>query len=125
MTPEKNAEFVKLMIWTIPTLRQKGDIVIDDLNRQIRFIKGIDILTYYTPTDPTKEKEPLLNRNLQRKLLPEKTFEQKQQNAKKSMTRSINTLKQGPKEKERGRKNTKIVRIMRTFMIVNANYKKQ
>ena len=101
MTPEKNAEFVKLMIWTIPTSRQE---VIDDLNRQIKFIKGIDILTYYTPTDPTKEKEPLLNRNLQRKWLPEKTVEQKQQQAKESKTRAINTLKQGPKERERAKK---------------------
>ena len=56
MTPEKNAEFVKLMIWTIPTSRQE---VIDDLNRQIKFIKGIDILTYYTPTENYKEDDSL------------------------------------------------------------------
>ena len=47
------------MILTIPTLKQEGDTILDDLNRQIKFIKGIDILTYYTPTDSNKEQEPL------------------------------------------------------------------
>ena len=117
IAPEKKTESLKFMIWTIPILRQEGDTILDDLNRQIKFIKGIDILTYYTPTDPTKEKEPLLNRNLQRKWLPEKTVEQKQQNAKQSITRAINTLKQDSKEGERARKKSKkdqkIVSIMR------------
>ena len=96
MTPERT-KIVKFLIWTIPTLRQEEDAILDDLNRQIKFIKEIDILTYYTPTDPTKEKEPLLNRNLQRKWLPEKTVEQKQQQAKESIARAKNTLKQGTK----------------------------
>ena len=36
----------KNRIWTMPTLRQEGDTILDDLNRQIKFLKGIDILTY-------------------------------------------------------------------------------
>ena len=58
----EKGEFLKFKILTIPAL-------IQDLKRQIKFIKGIDIHTYYTPTDLTKEKEPLLNINLQRKWL--------------------------------------------------------
>ena len=106
LTPEEKTEFVKFQILTIPKLRQEGDTILDDLNRQIKFIKGIDILTYYTPTDPNKENKPLLNRNLQRKWLPQKTVDQKQQKAKQSITRAINILKQGPKERERARKKS-------------------
>ena len=64
MTPEKKTEFVKFQILKIPELRQEGDTILDYLNRKIKFIKGMDILTYYNPTDPSKEKEPLLNRKL-------------------------------------------------------------
>ena len=48
MTPEKKTEFVKFQILKIPELRQGGDTILDDLNRQIKFIKGINILKYYT-----------------------------------------------------------------------------
>ena len=56
MTPEEKLEDVKFLIWTIPHLIKEGDTVIDELNQQIKFFKGIDILTYYIPTDPTKVK---------------------------------------------------------------------
>ena len=69
MTPEKRTEYVQFLIWTLPIIRQEGDTLVDDLNRQVKFIKGRDILTYYIPTDPTKEKEPVLNKNLQKKWL--------------------------------------------------------
>ena len=88
-TPEEGTDFVKFMMLTIPTLRQERDTILDGLNRQVKFIKGIDILPYYTSTDPNKEKEPLLKRNLQRKWLPQKTLDQKQQTAKQSITRAI------------------------------------
>ena len=60
------------------------------------YFKGVDILTYYIPADPTKEKEPLLNKNLQIKWLPEKTVEQKLQLEKESIARAKNKLKQNP-----------------------------
>ena len=81
------------------------------INRRIKptnnSFKGIDILTYYIPTDPTKVKEPLLNINLQRKWLPAKTVEQKQLQEKESVARAKNTLKQSPTKKERARKKSK------------------
>ena len=49
---------------------QLDDTLLDYLNHQIKFLKGKDILTYYTPRDPTKVKEPLLNRELSDKWLP-------------------------------------------------------
>ena len=65
------------------------------------------MLTYYIPTDTTKVKEPLLNRNLQRKWLPAKTVEQNQLQEKESLARAKNKLKQSPIERERARKKSK------------------
>ena len=61
----------KIIICTIPgmditNLRQEGDTLVDNLNKRFKSLKGRDILTYYIPTDPTKEKEPLLNKTLQK-----------------------------------------------------------
>ena len=39
MTPEEKTEFSKFMILTIPTLRQEGDTILENLNMQIKFIK--------------------------------------------------------------------------------------
>ena len=106
MTPEQKLEQVKFLIWTLPTLIKEGDTLIDELNQQIKCLKGIDILSYYIPTDPTKVKEPLLNINLQRKWLLAKTVEQKQLQEKESVK---NFLKQSPIKRERARKKkTKI-----------------
>ena len=87
----------------------------------------MDITTF---NDPTKEKEPLLNKNLQRKWLPAKTVEQKRQLEKESIARAQNKLKQNSIEKERDRKKSKkgpkIVKIMKqqpvTFYSCNGNH---
>ena len=64
-----------------------------------------------------KEKEPLLNRKLQRKWLPAKSVAQKIQNQNQSLARAENTLKLGPKERERAwklsKKDPKMVRVMK------------
>ena len=49
ITTDENLEYVKFLIWTLPTLIKEGDTLIDKLNQQIHFLKGIDILTYYIP----------------------------------------------------------------------------
>ena len=77
MTPKEMDEYVQFMVWTIPLLMKPGDTLMDELNLHIKYFKGVDILTYYIPTDPTKDKEPMLNKTLQEKWLPEKTMEQK------------------------------------------------
>ena len=45
MTPEEKLEYVKF--WTLPHLMKEGDTSIDELNQQIKFFKGIDILHPY------------------------------------------------------------------------------
>ena len=121
MTPKEMEEYVQFMVWTLPLIMKEGDT-------HIKYFKGVDIPTYYIPTDPTKEKEPLLNKNLQK--IWQKTVEQKRQLEKESITRAKNKLKQNPIEKEKARKNAKrdrqIVRLMKqppvTFYSCNANH---
>ena len=79
----------------LPTLLEP---ILDELNLQIKYFKGVDILTYYTPSDPTKDKEPKLNSRLQKKWLPEKTVAHKQQLAKESETMARKKLLEGPSE---------------------------
>ena len=88
---DKNSQF---MVWTITLLMEKGNTLMDELNLNIKYFKGVDILTYYIPTDPTKDKEPMLNKTLQKKWLPKKTVEQKRQLEKESEARAKNKLKQ-------------------------------
>ena len=57
----------------------------------------------YTPSDPTKDKEPKLNRSLQKKWLPEKTDGHKQQLAKESEIMARKRLLEGPSECEKTR----------------------
>ena len=64
----------------------------------------MDILTYYTSSDPTKDKEPKLNYILQKEYLPTKTFAQKQQLAKESEIMARKKLLEGPEERAKTRK---------------------
>ena len=83
--------------------------------RNIRWVKStnqilqrVDILTYYTPSDPTKDKEPKLNRGLQKKWLPKKTVTHKQQLEKEKDMRTRNRLMEGPSERAKNRKRVKM-----------------
>ena len=84
---------------------QEGDNILDELNRKIVFLKGKGILSYYIPTNPNKEKEPILDRKLQRKWLPLKSEAQKTQ--KQSKTRAENLIKLRPRERGKVRKNVR------------------
>ena len=88
---------------TLPTLLEPTDTILDELNLQIKYFKGVDILTYYTPSDPTKDKEPKLNSRLQKKWLPEKTVAHKQQLEKESEIMARKRLLEGPSEREKTR----------------------
>ena len=92
------------MINTLPTLKKLTDALLDNLNLQIKYFHGVDILTYYTPSDPTKDKEPLLNYELQKKWLPAKTVAQKHQLAKESEIMAKKKLLEGPEERAKRRK---------------------
>ena len=104
MTAEEMEKYIKFITETLPLQIKSGDTVMDELNLHIKYFKGVDILTYYTPTDPTKDKEPILNKTLQNKWLPQRTVAQKIQLKKESEMRAKNKLKEGPVERERARK---------------------
>ena len=103
MTPKEMYEYVQFMVWTIPLLMKPGDTLMDELNLHIKYFKVVDILTCYIPTNPTKDKEPMLNKNK-------------------------NKLKQGPVEREKSRKKDEKgpKRLMKqvpvTFYSCNANH---
>ena len=127
MTPKEMDDYVQFMVGTIPLLMKPGDTLMDELNLHIKYFKGVDILTYYIPTDPTKDKEPMLNKTLQKRWQPQKTVEQKRQLEKESEMIAKNKLEQGPAEREKSRKKYKqIVRLMKqvplTFYTCNANH---
>ena len=47
----------------LTTLMEPGYTLLDELNLHIEYFKGVDILTYYIPSNPTKDKEPRLKEN--------------------------------------------------------------
>ena len=107
MTPKDLEEYVLFMVWTILLIMEEDDTLMDELNLNIKYFKGVDILTYYIPTDPTKDKEPMLNKTLQKKWLHEKTVKQKRLLEKESEMIAKNKLKQGLAEREKSRKSPK------------------
>ena len=64
LTPERKEEFEEFKTQKLPGMLKEDDTILDYLNHLIKFLKGKDILTYYTPCDPSKDKEPWLNRKL-------------------------------------------------------------
>ena len=130
MTRKEMDEYEQLMVRTLPIIMKEGDTLMDELNLHIKYFNGVDILKYYIPTDPTKDKEPMLNKTLQKKWQPQKTVVQERLLEKESEMRAKNNLKQGPvergKSRKKERKDQKIVRLMKrvpiTFYIGNANY---
>ena len=105
------------------------DRFVDALNRIIKYLKGKEILSYYIPENPTKEKEPILSRELQRKYLLPKSEAQRQQNKQQSESRAIKLLTMAPitraRVKKKERKGTKMKRIIMNKKMkiysVNAN----
>ena len=88
LTFEREKEFLHFQAITEGEMRKEGDTIMNELNRKIEFLKGKSILSYYTPTDTNKEKEPILDRELQRKWLPAKSEAHQVQNEKQSATRA-------------------------------------
>ena len=79
LTEEEKTKLTEFII-TTPTMMKQGDKYVDTLNRIIKYLKGRDILSYYIPENPDKEKEPILNRELQRKYSLPKSEAQRLQN---------------------------------------------
>ena len=59
LTREDWNEFENFKTNELPGMIKSEDTLIDYLNHQIKFLKGKDILTCYTPCDPTKDKEAM------------------------------------------------------------------
>ena len=110
----------------VPTLMESGYTLLDELNLHIKYFKGVDILTYYTPSDPTKDKEPRLNKGLQKKWLFEKTITHKKENEMKTRNRLMEGPSERAKARKRDKKDQKIVRVMKKvpmrFYTCNANH---
>ena len=77
LTEEEQQKYTEFII-TLPTKMKPEDKYVDALNRIIKYLKGKEILSYYIPENPTKEKEPILSRELQRKYLLPKSEAQRQ-----------------------------------------------
>ena len=106
MTSEELVKYVYFITEILPLLMKPVYTLMDELNLHIKYFKGVDILTYYTPSDPTKDKEPKLNKTLQKKWQPQKTVAHKLQLEKESEMKAKNRLMQGPAEHERKEKNS-------------------
>ena len=115
LTEEEQHEYTEFII-TLPTKMTPEDRFVDALNRIIKYLKGKEILSYYIPENPTKEKEPILSRELQRKYLLPKSEAQRQQNKQQSESRAIKLLTMAPitraRLEKKERKGTKMNRIM-------------
>ena len=81
-----------------PPRYRTGDRVLDCLNRIIKYMKRVRVLSYYIPKNTDKEKEPLL-----RKYLPPKSGVQHKWNKQQSLARAVSILKQSPEERKKER----------------------
>ena len=95
LTEEEQEKYTEFII-TLPTMMKPEDRFVDALNRIIKYLKGKEILSYYIPEDPTKEKEPTLSRELQRKYSLPKSEVQRLQNKQQSEARAKNLLTMAP-----------------------------
>ena len=107
LTETQEKAFTRFIGVTLPTLWEQGDNTLDELNRMIIYLKGRGILSYYVPKKPNKEKEPILNGELQRKFLPPKSDAQRERNKQQSQARAENWLSLNPKAKEKARKKVR------------------
>ena len=67
ITPKEMDAYVEYMTEELLILMKEGDTLKDELNLHIKYFNGVDILKYYIPTNPTKDKDPRLNKTLQQK----------------------------------------------------------
>ena len=99
LIPKETEKFLEFRTNKLPTLIKPNDTFLDYLNYQVNFLKGKDILTYFTPCDTTKDKEPLLNRELSDKWLPPKTVAQKNRLEEESKTIAMKVLAEKQEER--------------------------
>ena len=81
LTTEKEKEYRELEKNELKNINSKSTLL-DYYNHLIILLKGKSVLTWFTPCDPNKDKEPWLDTKLTDKWMPEKTVAQKEQQKK-------------------------------------------
>ena len=115
LTPERKEEFKEFKTNKLQGLLKGTDTILDYYNHLIIFLKGESVLTWYTPCDPTKDKEPWLNRKLTDKWKPTKTVAQKDRLKEERTIMATKILAEGPIEKEKRKKKEKDVKVVRVI----------
>ena len=110
LTPEREKEYIEFRENKLKEITKSKNILLDYYNHLIIFLKGISVLTWYTPCDPNKDKEPWLDTKLTDKWMPEKTVAQKKQLKKERQKMDIKILGEGPAERENEERKKKMKR---------------
>ena len=115
LTPERKDEFIEFRTNKLKEITKSTDTLLDYYNHLIIFLKGISVLTWYTPCEPNKDKEPWLDRKLTDKWKPEKTVAQKNQLKEERKKMAEKILGEGPVEKEKRRRKEKDIKVVRVL----------
>ena len=93
-TPEREKEYIEFR----ETKLKDKCTLLEYYNHILIFLKGRGVLNWFTPCDPTKDKEPWLDEKLTDMWMPEKTVGQKEQLKKEREKMDIKILGEGPAE---------------------------
>merc|ERR1711892_827696 len=107
-------EFIKLCQDQINHVATKSNLL-DWNNKVIMLLRGESVLTWYTPCDKTKDKEPWLDLRLTEKWLPQRTSVQKELLKDERQKGAIKILGEDPIEREKRRKQLNQEKIMRVI----------
>merc|ERR1711892_732321 len=112
LTKKNEQEYMELGLQHINHVTTKSTLL-EYYNKLIILLRGESVLTWYTPCDKAKDKEPWLDTRLTDKWMPEKTPVQKKQLKKERQKSDIKILGEDPIEREKRRKQEKEEKIMR------------
>merc|ERR1711892_540001 len=107
-------EFIKLCQDQINHVATKSTLL-DWYNKVIMLLRGESVLTWYTPCDKSKDKEPWLDLRLTDKWLPKRTSVQKELLKDERQKGAIKILGEDPIEREKRRKQLNQEKIMRVI----------
>ena len=107
ITPEREKEYIAFRETKLKDISSKCTLL-EYYNHLIIFLKGRGVLNWFTPCDPTKDKEPWLDKRLTDMWMPEKTVDQKDQLKEERKTMDVKILGEGPVEREKRRTKEKI-----------------
>ena len=115
LTPERKDEFIEFRENKLKEITKSKNTLLDYYNHLIIFLKGISVLTWYTPCEPNKDKEPWLDRKLTDKWKPEKTVAQKDRLKEERKKMAEKILGEGPVEREKRRRKEKDIKVVRVL----------